>query len=139
MRWGQHRAWEWKVPVMLEGCVSVRLAGGGGNRLWGWGDVEGGASGTQAFINAKGSRKEPHNSYFLLHLASLEVAIFPGVRRPGFWGQFYQRLTARDRENDSVPQNLVFPRIDIAVCGRSLALRVTCGFANIPAVVLLTL
>lgn len=68
MRWRQHRAWEWKVPVMLEGCVSVRLAGGGGNRLWGWGNVEGGASGTQAFINAKGSRKEPHNSYFLLRL-----------------------------------------------------------------------
>lgn len=62
--------------------------------LWGWGSVEGWQSGMHSFANRKGAGKEPMNSCFLLHLASLEAAVCQGVRRPGFWCQFCHRGTA---------------------------------------------
>lgn len=56
--------------------------------------MEGWQSGMHSFANRKGAGKEPMNSCFLLHLASLEAAVCQGVRRPGFWCQFCHRGTA---------------------------------------------
>lgn len=88
----QQRARMGKVSVMLEGCVSLSLMEGVGDGLLlvlvGVGPHRRLEIWNSAFVNRKGAGKEPKNSCFLFHLAPLEIAIFGGVRKPGFWSQF---------------------------------------------------